>query len=37
MSGVTIAHDVVEQFAANYARYMKGESMINMFDFNKGY
>lgn len=36
-SGVTVLHDVVEQFAANYARYMKGESMKNIFDFNKGY
>ncbi|XP_070152044.1 glyoxylate/hydroxypyruvate reductase A [Polyergus mexicanus] len=37
ISGVTVAHDVVEQFAANYVRYMKGENLINIFDFNKGY
>ncbi|KAL6425461.1 hypothetical protein ACFW04_009561 [Cataglyphis niger] len=37
ISGVTVAHDVAEQFAANYARYMQGESMLNIFDFNKGY
>lgn len=36
-SGVTVLQDVVEQFATNYARYMKGESMLNVFDFNKGY
>lgn len=36
-SGVTNLHQVVEQFAANYARYVKGEIMMNIFDFNKGY
>jgi len=36
-SGVTNLRDVVEQFTANYTRYVKGESMMNMFDFNKGY
>ncbi|KYM87537.1 Glyoxylate/hydroxypyruvate reductase A [Atta colombica] len=36
-SAVTIAHNVAKLFAANYARYVNGESMINVFDFNKGY
>ncbi|XP_029175955.1 uncharacterized protein LOC114944278 [Nylanderia fulva] len=36
-SGVTVLQDVVEQFAVNYAKYTKKESMINVFDFNKGY
>ncbi|XP_018370314.1 PREDICTED: glyoxylate/hydroxypyruvate reductase A-like isoform X1 [Trachymyrmex cornetzi] len=36
-SAVTTAHNVAKLFAANYARYVNGESMINVFDFNKGY
>ncbi|KAG5310594.1 TKRA reductase, partial [Acromyrmex insinuator] len=36
-SGITTAHNVAKLFAANYARYVNGESMINVFDFNKGY
>ncbi|XP_012220868.1 glyoxylate/hydroxypyruvate reductase A-like [Linepithema humile] len=36
-SGVTRAQDVAKLFATNYARYIKGESMLNTFDFNKGY
>lgn len=36
-SGVTRAQDVAKLFAENYARYVKGENMLNMFDFNKGY
>ncbi|KYQ52986.1 Glyoxylate/hydroxypyruvate reductase A [Trachymyrmex zeteki] len=36
-SGVTTAHNVTKLFATNYARYVNGESLINVFDFNKGY
>ncbi|XP_018395657.1 PREDICTED: glyoxylate/hydroxypyruvate reductase A-like [Cyphomyrmex costatus] len=36
-SAVTMSHDVAKLFAANYVRYINGESMINVFDFNKGY
>lgn len=36
-SGVTALHEVVEEFATNYAKYVKGENLKNIFDFNKGY
>ncbi|XP_024874795.1 uncharacterized protein LOC112456474 [Temnothorax curvispinosus] len=36
-SAVTNSQDVAKLFATNYAKYINGESMINVFDFNKGY
>ncbi|EZA59672.1 hypothetical protein DMN91_005041 [Ooceraea biroi] len=36
-SGVTRAQDVAKLFAENYVRYVKGENMINKFDFERGY
>lgn len=36
-SAVTLPQNVARLFAANYARYVKRENMINVFDFNKGY
>jgi len=36
-SAVTLPQNVAKLFAANYARYVNEESMINVFDFDKGY
>ncbi|XP_011861453.1 PREDICTED: glyoxylate/hydroxypyruvate reductase HPR3-like [Vollenhovia emeryi] len=36
-SAVVTPQNVAKLFAENYARYVNGESMINVFDFNKGY
>ncbi|KAL0099206.1 hypothetical protein PUN28_020050 [Cardiocondyla obscurior] len=36
-SAVTMSEDVAKLFTANYARYVSGENMINVFNFNKGY
>ncbi|XP_011641081.1 uncharacterized protein LOC105429654 [Pogonomyrmex barbatus] len=36
-SARTVPQNVAKLFATNYTRYMNGENMINVFDFNKGY
>lgn len=36
-SAVTISQNVAKLFVANYDRYINGDRMINVFDFNKGY
>ncbi|XP_015588309.1 uncharacterized protein LOC107264501 isoform X2 [Cephus cinctus] len=37
VSGVTRPQDVAKLFAENYARYVKGEELLNILDINRGY
>lgn len=37
VSGISRTEDIAKLFATNYAKYVKGENLLNVFDFDKGY
>jgi len=37
VSGINIPEEICEEFARNYRRWVKGETMVGLVDRNKGY